>query len=124
MFRVLYELLCGRNIDPTYASDVYPAVGLFTLIGVGIGCAIFYLALGRWRPVFDKLIHWIISIILIAVIMGFLAFRLAQGAVGADNFDSYMFKFSMVNALYAAVFFFLLSFLFKKLSIYAKRTPF
>ena len=31
MFTSIYELLCGKNDDPVYASDVYPNVGLFTL---------------------------------------------------------------------------------------------
>ena len=124
MFRILYELLCGRNIDPTYATDIYPTVGLFTLIGAAIGCAVFYLALGRWRPIFDKLVHWIISVVLIALIAGILALRLARGAIGGDDYDSYMVKFSMVNGLYAAIFFVLLSLMLKKASIFAKRTPF
>jgi glucan phosphoethanolaminetransferase (alkaline phosphatase superfamily) len=124
MFQFLYELLCGVNIDPTYVTDVYPFVGLFTLILAVVFCAVFYLALGRWKPIWDKLLHWIITILILIGIAVLFALSQSKGAIGADSYDSYMIKFSLVNALYAVVYFIVLSFLLKKASIFAKRTPF
>ena len=124
MFQLLYELLCGENMDPTYVSDIYPSVGLFTLILSVVLCAIFYLALGRWKPIWDKLFHWIITILLLIGISVYFALSQAKGMIGAEDFDAYMIKFSLVNALFATIYFVLLSLLMKKASIFAKRTPF
>jgi hypothetical protein len=123
MFTSLYELLCGRNDDPIYASDVYPNVGLFTLVFAAVFAIIFYLLLGRWKPVWDKVSHWIITLIILIAIAFFLALSQSKSATGEEA-DSFMYKFSLINALIATVYFFIFSILLKKTSIFAKRTPF
>jgi hypothetical protein len=47
----------------------------------------------------------------------------AKGETGADALDSFMIKFGLINALYAVIYFIILSFLLKRFSIYSKRTP-
>jgi hypothetical protein len=123
MFTSLYELLCGRNDDPIYASDVYPNVGLFTLVIAIIAAILFYLLLGRWKPVWDKVSHWIITLVIVIAIAFFLALSQSKSATGEEA-DSFMYKFSLINALIAAVYFFIFSVLLKRTSIFAKRTPF
>lgn len=123
MFKLLYELLAGKNEDPVYATDVFPLVGLFTLLFVLVITIVFYLALGRWKPVWDKFIHWIITLIFITGIAVYFALSQAKGATGED-YDAFMYRFSLVNALIAALYFFVFSILLKKTSIFAKRTPF
>jgi 4-amino-4-deoxy-L-arabinose transferase-like glycosyltransferase len=124
MFKFLYELICGQNVDPTYANNLYPSVGLFTLVFALVFAIIFYLALGRWKPIWDKLKHWVITIILLICLSVFFALTQAKGATSEESFDSFMYKFAMVNALYAVVYFILFSLLLRKVSIFAKRTPF
>lgn len=123
MFKFLYEFIAGKNADPIYSTDVFPAVGLFTLLFSLIFGLVFYLALGRWKPVWDKLIHWIITLVILVAIAFYFALSQAKGATGEDA-DAYMYKFSLVNALLAAVYFIIFSILLKKASIFAKRTPF
>ncbi len=123
MFKTLYELLTGTNADPVYSTDVYPSVGLFTLLFALIFGLIFYLALGRWKPVWDKLIHWVITLVLLIGVAVYFAITQAKGATGEDA-DAFMYKFSLVNALYASIYFIIFSILMKKASIFAKRTPF
>lgn len=123
MFKLIYELLAGKNDDPVFANDVYPSVGLFTLLFAFIIALIFYLALGRWKPIWDKLIHWIITLILLVSIAIFFALTQSKGATGED-YNAFMYKFSLVNALVASFYFIIFSFLLKKASIFAKRTPF
>lgn len=123
MFKALYELLCGTNPDPVYATNVYPSVGLFTLLFALIFALVFYLALGRWKPVWDKLRHWVIILIALAAIAFYFALSQAKGATGEDA-DAFMVHFSLVNALYATIYFIIFSILLKKASIFAKRTPF
>jgi hypothetical protein len=123
MFSLLYELLGGVNDNPVYEESIFPSVGLFTLIISVIFALVFYLLLGRWRPVWDKSKHWLITIVLLAFIASALAYSQAKAGTG-DEPDAYMFTFSMINALYAVVYFIILSFLLKRASIFAKRTPF
>ena len=124
MFKYLYELICGQNVDPTYAASVYPSVGLFTLIFAFSFAVIFYLVLGRWKPIWDKLRHWVITIVLLIGLSAFFALTQAKGATAEESFNSFMYKFSMVNSFYAVVYFILFSLLLKRASIFAKRTPF
>ena len=123
MFKFIYELLGGKNADPIFASDVYPSVGLFTLLFALVFAIVFYLALGRWKPVWDKLKHWIITLIMLVAVAVFFALTQAKGATGED-YDAFMYKFSLVNALVAVSYFIIFSILLRKASIFAKRTPF
>lgn len=123
MFSLLYELLGGKNDNPVYEESIFPSVGLFTLILSVIFALVFYLLLGRWRPVWDKQKHWLITIVLLAFIASGLAYGQAKNGT-EDDADAYMFTFSMINALYAVVYFIVLSLFFKRASIFAKRTPF
>lgn len=123
MFKFIYEFLGGKNADPVYATDVYPNVGLFTLLFALIFGLIFYLALGRWKPVWDKTVHWIITLVILVAIAFYFALSQAKGSTGEDS-DAYMIKFSLINALIATIYFVIFSILMKKASIFAKRTPF
>lgn len=123
MFTKLYELLTGQNADPTYSTDIFPTVGLFTLIFTFIIAIIFYLLLGRWRPVWEKLAHWLVTIVVISAVAGFFAISQAKSETGEDA-NSFMYSFAMINALYSVVYFFIFSLLLKKGSIFARRTPF
>jgi glucan phosphoethanolaminetransferase (alkaline phosphatase superfamily) len=123
MFKTLYELLVGQNTNPAYASDVFPTVGLFTLAFAGIAAILFYLLLGRWRPIWHKTVHWLVTILILAAAAGYIAVSVAKKATEEDA-DSYMYTFSLINVLYVIVYFIILSLLLKKASIFAKRTPF
>jgi glucan phosphoethanolaminetransferase (alkaline phosphatase superfamily) len=123
MFSVLYELLGGKNDNPAYEQTIYPFVGLSTLIIAFIFALVFYLLLGRWKPVWDKTKHWLITIAVLSVVASLLAISQAKSATEEDT-DAYMFMFSFINACYAITYFIILSFLFKRASIFAKRTPF
>lgn len=123
-FSSLYEWCIGRNDDPIYKDEVFFSVGLFTVLIAATFCVIFYVGLGRWKPFFYQLSHWIITIIVVAVVSGFLALQQSKGATQSTDFDAYMIRFSLFNALISAIYFFLLSILFKRASIFARRTPF
>jgi 4-amino-4-deoxy-L-arabinose transferase-like glycosyltransferase len=123
MFTSLYELLCGKNDDPVYASTVYPNVGLFTLVLAIVFAIVFYLLLGRWKPVWDKVSHWIITLVILLAIAFYLAVSQSKNATGEDA-DAFVYKFAIINSVIAFVYFFILSIIIKRASIFAKRTPF
>jgi hypothetical protein len=123
IFSGLYELISGANPDvPNYIDDVYDTVGQITLIMVFVLILIFFLALGRWKPIFHKLGHWLITLILTMGLSFIIAFVTAKDNIG--EIDSYMYRFSLMNAVFAAVVFILLSLVFKPMSVFSKRTPF
>ena len=123
LFTSLYEVFIGENPDyPEYREGIFSSVGLLTFLLGAVAAAIFYVALGRWKPVFEKPVHWVITLVLTALIGFLLAYTQARGTLGAT--DSYTMRFALFNALYAAVYFFLFSILFKRFSIFARHTPF
>lgn len=123
IFTPIYEILLGVNTTtPEYREGIFTSVGATTAITTGVLSAIFYLALGLWKPVWHKRSHWFIFLT-IAIILGFyFSFAITSKELG--SFDHYAFMFAWVNAIYAAATFFLFSLGFKRFSIFAKRTPF
>lgn len=123
IFSNLYQLISGAHQSvPDYVDEVYDNVGVPTLIIVSIITAIFYLLLGRWKPIFFKSGHWVFTLLLTAIIAAAFAFASAMKVIGEA--DSYMFRFSLMNGIFSAILFFILSVILKRLSIFAKRTPF
>lgn len=123
VFSTLYELISGANPDvPDYNDEVYETVGQQSLVLIFIIIVLFYLVLGRWKPIFHKTGHWILTLVLSAVFGFAIAFLNAKDVIG--DVDSYMYRFSVMNAVFSAVIFIVLSLPAKLLSIFAKRTPF
>lgn len=122
-FSSLYEALAGANNEvPEYREGIFSSVGLLTIfIVLGIA-AIFYVMLGRWRPIFAHLGHWIITLVIVALFGFGFAWAQANGSIGSA--DSYTTRFSLVNGLFALVYFFIFSLVLKRFSIFAKHTPF
>ena len=124
MFITLYELWLGQNNDPIYADEIFTPVGLITLMVSIILAAIFYVILGRWRSVFAGKGPWVITLVAVLIFAFAYAMWYAMDRTGADESDSYMTGFGAINALYAAIYFFVFSILLKRFSIFAKHTPF
>jgi hypothetical protein len=124
VFSSIYEWCIGKNDNPIYKEEIFFSVGVFTFLIALIFCSLFYFGLGRWKPVFYRLNHWFITMVVVAITAGWLAVNQSKDATQETNLDAYMIRFSLFNALFAALCFFLLSYFFKKGSIFSKRTPF
>ncbi len=124
MFTTLYELFLGQNNDPIYVDEIFTPVGTITLLVALVLALVFYLGLGRWRSVFHRGPHWVITLVVLLIFAFAYAIWYALDRTGADDTDSYMTGFGGINALYAAIEFFVFSVLLKRFSIFARRTPF
>lgn len=123
IFSPFYEWICGTNAEsPEYDNGIYDSVGLITVAITLTTAVVFYLLLGRWKPVFDKMRHWIIAVVLVALAGFGLAFAAAKNELGAV--DGYLVRFALINMILTVVLFFICSILLKRGSIFAKRTPF
>lgn len=123
IFSSLYELVCGKNTDvPEYRENIFGSVGVISFVIAIVICLIFYVVIGRWKSILDKLWHWVIALVIVAAITFGLAFTLAKGQLGAV--DSYLIRFAIFNSLYSAVYFVVFSLLFQRISIYARHLPF
>lgn len=119
----MYEAFIGPNVNfPEYRSGIFSTVGLMSLLLAIVVCAVFYAALGRWKPVFHKPLHWLITLVLTAVAGFVFAWSQAAGTIATS--DSYTFSFGLFNALYVSLYFAIFSLLLKRVSIFAKHTPF
>ena len=124
IFSNFYEWCIGSNDDPIYRDQVFFTVGLFTLLIALVFSIVFYLGLGRWKPVFYKLVHWIIAMVFLAIIAALLALLQSKGATKANDFDAYMVRFSLFNVLISVIYYIIFSLLLKRFSIFARHTPF
>lgn len=124
MFPLLYELLLGQNDDPIYVENIFTPVGVLTLLVTLALAVAFYLLLGRWRAVFHRTPHWIITLVVVAIFAYAYAVYYALDQTNLPESDSYMQGFGGVNLLYALIEFSIFSILLKRFSIFAKRTPF
>lgn len=122
IFSNLYELVIGSNADfPEYRQGIFDSVGLFTLVMAIVLCLLFYVALGRWKAIWYTTVHWVITIVIVALIGFAFAYTQSKGQLGSVN--SYLIRFAIFNSIFAAIYFIALSFLFKNFSIFSKRTP-
>jgi hypothetical protein len=122
LFRLIYESLCGKNQELSdYRSHIYSNVGLLTLIIAIVIALFFYLALGRWRMIWYTRTHWVITLVLAALLGFSLAYSIAKTSIG--SVDAYLIQFAFLNAVLLVVYFIALSLVFKNFSIYSKRTP-
>jgi hypothetical protein len=142
LFTSIYQAILGNpdpaSLIPVYRQSVFPGVGLYTLF-LALGLALlFYVVLNRLltTPYF-KTSHWAVVLLLSAVLGATIAWQKAaadinaqlastgqQLAVGeAATLKRYLWGFTATNALVAALFFILLSFVVKRLSVSARTTP-
>lgn len=124
IFTSLYELILGTHQDYSeeFETTVFPSVGIITFMLAIVFSLLFYVALGRWKAVWYTTTHWVITIVFVAAVGFGLAAMQAKSAI--ELFDNYILLFALYNALLAALTFIAVSFLFKKFSIFSKRTPF
>ncbi|PTQ92418.1 hypothetical protein C8P68_11218 [Mucilaginibacter yixingensis] len=123
LFTSIYEFICGKNQNyDEYRAEIYRNVGWLSFIVALILVLLFYLALGRWRGVWYTRVHWVITLVLAAAIGFGLAFGLGKGTLGI--IDAYLMQFALFNAVIIAIYFIAFSLLFKRFSIFSKRTPF
>ncbi|GAB2947199.1 hypothetical protein GCM10027048_10290 [Hymenobacter coalescens] len=126
-FRALYEVIGSPqppSETPVYREVIFPNIGLLNL-GVTLALLVlFYLVINRWMRVatFSRPSHWSILLVVNAII----AFIIVIAQVNGQNVvsHSYMYWLALLNAIYAALFFFLFSLIFRKLSVNASTTPF
>lgn len=123
IFSPIYEALCGTNSDYTeYRDQIFGSVGTITLAVVILMLLLFYVVLGRWKMVWFNKVHWAITIVITAICGLLIAYFSAKNVL--QLVDGYLWRFAVINAIYAAIIFILFSLLFKNLSIFSKRTPF
>ncbi|PJJ83518.1 hypothetical protein [Mucilaginibacter auburnensis] len=124
IFSPVYEALCGAHPDYTaeYRGSIFGSVGTITLAIIVAMLLLFYVVLGRWKMVWFNLIHWGVTVLITAIICFFIAYLSAKNVL--ELVDGYVWRFAVINAIYTAVIFILLSLIFKNLSVFSKRTPF
>ncbi|RAK64004.1 hypothetical protein [Hymenobacter edaphi] len=126
-FRALYEVIGSPQPSsevPVYREVIFPNIGLLNLGITLVLLVLFYLVINRWMRVatFSRPSHWAIMLVLNVII----AFVIVLAQVNGQNVvsHSYVYWLALLNALYAALFFFLFSLIFRKLSVNASTTPF
>lgn len=115
-------MVIGENSDyPEYRDNLFGSIGILTFIISIVFCVLFYIVLGRWKEIWYNRVHWGITIAMLSSIGFGLAFIQSKNLLSIS--DGYVIMFALFNAIFAAVYFILFSFLFKNFSTFSKRTP-
>jgi hypothetical protein len=126
-FRSLYEVIGSPqppSETPVYRDVIFPNLGLWNL-GVTLALLVlFYLVINRWMRVatFSRPSHWSILLVLNVIIAFINVIVQVKGQNVVEH--SYVYWLALLNAFYAALLYFLLSLIFRKLSVNASTTPF
>lgn len=111
-----------------FTADAYTSIGLIMVFSSLAMVALYYFVLSNYGNLFRRS-FWFLWLFIIAwtnFIAAYLSAKSAlDNAVPANNYTfSQYFTFSMVNVLWALVFSFIFSLIFKFKSVSASRTPF
>jgi len=124
IFSTLYEFAIGQNQDyPEYDEVVFSSVGWLTLAAALLIAFLFYIVLGRMKPIWHHTSHWFITAFLTGILGFAIAFALSKDELQISP-DGYLIRFACFNLLYAMIYYFICSLLLKHFSIFSKRTPF
>jgi hypothetical protein len=125
-FKFIYQLFLSApqppQSRPVYWNEIFPTVGLVTVLSALAMMVIFYYVINHWLPIafFRKAWHWVLFMIISAVIGFGYAVSYAHGK---EVEGDYVYNFAAVNALYGALFYLIFSFLLRRWSRGASTTP-
>ena len=123
IFTNLYESIIGIDNSGLDYQNTFKGVGLITIIiAVGV-CLLFYLLLGRWKPVWFKLSHWLITLAINSILCFAIAILQASSGVEGFSLGGYVLKFAFLNAILGDILFFITSLLIKRYSKFSKLIP-
>jgi hypothetical protein len=121
VFNFIYETLVGKTSDPTYREGIFLTIGVATFL-INLALALlFYLLLGRWKAVWYKLSHWILTLLLSIGICSLVLSLVTDGEVDVNG-EWWMIL--VWNTIIATVWYFIFSMLLKRFSIFPKYIPF
>lgn len=127
IFSALYEAILSVSSDYSqeFRDNIFPSVGILTLVFAIVFAIIFYIALGRWKAIWFSRVHWSITLILLFLLSTAFALFNAKDILGLYSLfeNSYVVSFSLFNGLFAVIYYIIFSFIFKRFSIFSKHTP-
>jgi hypothetical protein len=134
-FEMIYEGFPPLNFfyinefsNAMYEADAYTSIGLIMLFSSLVMEILYYYMLSNYGNL-HKRSYWFLWLITIAIVNFIVAYMSSMSALDKSEPDntytfSRYFTFSMVNVLWAIIFSFVFSLIFKTKSISASRTPF
>lgn len=129
MFELLYSFTLpqGYAYQEAFTNDVFPTVGIVSLLFCLVECLGFYILINRFTDKLDQLWHWAIFLMGVVIFGAVFAFVIANNCLVVDNSDleaQVPVLFYVMNALYCAIYFFVFSILLKRASKFATKIPF
>jgi len=129
IFADLFKTIIG--IEKNYGLDfteAFKGTGFVICIISLLMAVLFYLVLGRWKPIWNLPKHWYITLFINSLLCILVTFLQSNSTNVPDivlgQIIGYMIKFSCVSFVLGDILFFIFSIAFKKLSRYCKATPF
>lgn len=123
LIATIYELLHGLQDTPLYADSIYPQIGAAMLALALIAVGVFYYVIGWITARYNMLRHWVIALVLNCALSMLVVLAVGRSEFGTWNMPAPVFTLVLIQGLYAAVLFTLLSFMVKWGSPNSRRTP-
>jgi len=124
IFTSIYESIIGTENTGLDYQDAFQGVGILTFFISSGMSLLFYLLLGRWKPVWCKMSHWLLTMLFNSILCSGIALLQARSGVEGFLFGGYVIKFALLNALFGDLIFFITSVAVKRWSIFSNPIPF
>jgi hypothetical protein len=123
LFAAMYGLLHGAQ-GPLYIEHVYPQSGAALLGWTVITVSVYYYVVGWVSAEYNMTRHWFVTLALNSAVSMMTALAVCRFAFGSWDLEAPVVTFTLIQGLYAALFFVVLSLAVKWGSPNARRTPF
>lgn len=131
VYKVLFFLVSNTYAweddywDILIEEDLCYEVSLYTLIAAISISFIFYVVIGRLTTSLQTTLHWAIFALLSGLAGFFIALSIVNSKIYTGvKIEQFGYLFSLSNVIWPILYFIISSFIFKHLSLYARRTPF
>jgi hypothetical protein len=119
----VYELFHGLQDTPLYEDTIYPQIGAALLACTLVCVAVFYYGFGWTTARYNMVRHWVVALVLNSAISMVIVLAVGQSAFGGWDIPAPLFTLMLIQGLYAAVFFVVLSAVMKWGSRHSPDTP-
>jgi len=116
----------GRAVKDSFQYKVYPEVGLSLLVIGGMFAFFYYYYLNARFGRYYSVKSWLVMLFISSIVVGVVTYLRTKSILDGPSIDvsQQLLSLSLINTIYAAFLFLLMSLIIKWYSPMGKRTPF
>ena len=123
IFSTVYGLLHGAQ-GPLFMDQIYPQSATALLVWSLIAAVVYYYVVGWFTATLNMPRHWMVTLAVNSAVCMFTVLAICRFAIGTFDVGAPVLTLVLIQGLYAALLFVVLSAIIKWGSPNARRTPF